>query len=133
MSLNLELVAKAPLAVQLHMATVIPAFFIGTWLIFFSTKGAGLHRRLGALYLGLMIFTAVTTIFIRTINPGHFSWIHLFIPLTLFGVASSILALRRRDIRAHQRAMIALYGGALVIAGAFTFMPGRLMHEIFFG
>ncbi len=131
--MNLDLVAQAPLAVQIHMATVIPAFFIGTWLIFFSTKGATLHRRLGALYLGLTTITALTTLFIRTINPGHFSWIHLFIPLTLFGVTASILALRRRDIRGHRRAMIGLYVGALLIAGGFTFLPGRLMHEIFFG
>jgi len=29
--------------------------------------------------------------------------------------------------------MIGLYVGALLIAGAFTFLPGRLMHQIFFG
>jgi uncharacterized membrane protein len=28
--------------------------------------------------------------------------------------------------------MLALYFGALVIAGGFTFIPGRLMHAIFF-
>jgi len=133
MSLNLGLVAQAPLAVQIHMATVIPAVFIGAWLIFFSTKGARLHRRLGMVYLGLMTVTALTTLFVRVIHPGHFSWIHLFIPLTLFGVGASILALRRGDIRSHRRAMVSLYVGALLIAGAFTFLPGRLMHDIFFG
>ena len=29
------------------MATVNSAFFIGTWLIFFSTKGARFHRAFG--------------------------------------------------------------------------------------
>jgi uncharacterized membrane protein len=29
--------------------------------------------------------------------------------------------------------MISLYAGALVVAGAFTFLPGRLMHEVAFG
>ena len=30
----------APLAVRIHAATVIPAFGLGTWLIFVSRKGA---------------------------------------------------------------------------------------------
>jgi uncharacterized membrane protein len=34
----------APPAVQFHVATGVPAFFIGTWLIFFSAKGARNHR-----------------------------------------------------------------------------------------
>ncbi len=131
--MNLGLIEQAPLAVKIHMATVIPAFAIGTWLIFFSTKGARWHRALGAVYLTLMTVTAITTLFIHTINPGHFSPIHLFVPLTLVGVTATVLALRRRNIAAHKRSMIGLYVGALLIAGAFTFVPGRLMHGLFFG
>jgi len=127
------LVASAPLAVQIHLATVLPAFAIGTWLIFFSTKGAWLHRRLGAVYLALMTVTALTTLFVRETRPGHLSLIHLFIPLTLFGVFGAIFNLRRGNIPGHRNAMIGLYVGGLLIAGAFTFTPGRLMHRIFFG
>jgi uncharacterized membrane protein len=29
--------------------------------------------------------------------------------------------------------MLGLFFGALVIAGAFTFVPGRIMHKIVFG
>jgi uncharacterized membrane protein len=39
----------APLAVKVHLATVLPAFAIGTWQIFLSTKGAPLHRFLALL------------------------------------------------------------------------------------
>jgi uncharacterized membrane protein len=130
--MNLGLVADAPLAIKIHLATVIPAFFIGTWLIFFSTKGARRHRILGLVYLVLMAVTAVTTLFIRTLYPGRFSFVHLFIPLTLFGIFGAIRGIRRKDIRAHRRATIMLYAGALLIAGAFTFLPGRMMYEIFF-
>ena len=84
--MNLGLIEQAPLAVKVHLATVIPAFFIGSWLIFFSTKGARIHRGLGVVYLTLMTVTAITALFIRTINPGHLSFIHLFIPLTLAGL-----------------------------------------------
>ena len=131
--MNLQAVSEASLPIKVHLATVIPAFFIGSWLIFFSTKGARLHRALGATYLVLMTVTAITTLFVRVLNPGHLSWIHLFIPLTLYGVTGSVLALRRHDIAAHKRAMIGTYVGALLIAGAFTFVPGRLMHTVFFG
>jgi uncharacterized membrane protein len=29
--------------------------------------------------------------------------------------------------------MLSLFGGALVIAGAFTLLPGRIMHRVVFG
>ncbi len=133
MSFNFPLIADAAPAIQVHMAAVIPAFFIGSWLIFFSTKGARRHRTLGALYLALMTIAAVTALFIRELHPGRFSWIHLLIPLTLYGVVRSIWALRRHDIRAHRNAMLLLYFGALVIAGGFTLFPGRLLNRVFFG
>ena len=130
--MNLKLVADASPAIQIHLATVIPAFLIGTWLIFLSTKGARYHRLLGVVFLSLMAVTALTTLFIRTINPGGFSFIHLFIPLTLFGIWRTISSLRKGNIRGHRNSMLALYFGAIVIAGGFTFLPGRLMHAIVF-
>jgi uncharacterized membrane protein len=131
--MNLGPIAEAPLALKIHMATVIPAFFIGAWLIVFSTKGARFHRMFGVLYLTLMTVTAIDALFVQVINPGHWSLIHLFVLVTLFGVASTILALRRGNIAAHKRSMIMVYIGGLLIAGAFTFLPGRLMHTLFFG
>jgi len=131
--LNFGLIEQAPLAVKIHLATVIPAFFIGTWLIFFSTKGARVHRALGVLYLTLMTMTAIVALFIHVIHPGHLSLIHLFVPITLIGVTSTVLALRRGNIAGHKRSMIGLYVGALLIAGGFTFVPGRLMYGLFCG
>ncbi len=126
------LIADAPLAIQIHLATVIPAFFIGGWLIFLSVKGSKPHRLLGIVYMTLMVATAITAIFIRALDPPHLTWIHLFIPLTLIGIGSALISLRRGDIRGHRRAMILVYVGALLIAGGFTFVPGRLMHAVFF-
>jgi uncharacterized membrane protein len=131
--MNWELVAREPLAIQIHLATVIPAFFLGTWLIFFSSKGSRFHRIFGSIYLLLMTITAATAMFIRSLNPGHLSWIHLFIPLTLFGVASAIWRVRKKDVKGHRAAMLGVYFGGLIIAGALTFYPGRLMYRLFFG
>ena len=131
--MNLAPIVSAPLAVKIHLATVLPAFAIGTWLIFFSTKGARLHRAFGVVYLTLMTITAVDTLFVRAIDPGRLTLIHLFVPLTLFGVAGTLLALSRHDVTGHKRSMIGLYVGALLIAGFFAFLPGRLMHDVVFG
>src|SRR6202035_1576684 len=120
-------------AIKIHLVTVIPAFVIGTWLIFFSTKGARWHRALGAVYLTLMTVTAVATFFIRSIDPGHLSFIHLFIPLTLFGVGAALWNVRRGNIKGHRSAMLGLYVGGLLIAGGLTLLPGRLLHNVFFG
>ena len=128
-----ELIAREPLAIQIHLATIVPSFFLGTWLIFFSTKGSPFHRGLGAIYLTLMTISAVAAIFIQSLTPGHFSWIHIFIPLTLFGVASAIWRIRRKDVKGHRAAMLGVYFGGLIIAGALTFYPGRLMYKLFVG
>src|SRR5215472_9600678 len=131
--MRLGLLATAPLALQLHLASVVPAFVIGTWQIFLSRKGSPHHRLWGAIYLALMMVTAISTFFIRTINPGGFSLIHLFIPLTLFSVAGALWFVRRGNIRGHRYAMLGLYFGGLLIAGSFTLLPGRLLHRVLFG
>jgi len=131
--MNLAPIAAAPLAIKIHLATVIPAFVLGTWLIFLSTKGSRWHRALGGAYLALMTVTAFTTFFIRTINPGHLGLIHLFIPLTLFGVFGALWNVRRGNIKGHRQAMLGLYIGGLLLAGGLTLLPGRLLNHVFFG
>src|SRR5215510_1019026 len=130
--MQFDLISRAPLAIQIHLATVLPAFALGTWLVFFSRKGSRYHRAAGFAYLGLMTVTSLTALFVRSLHPGHLSWIHLFIPLTLWGVFSAIWTVRRGDIGGHRRAMRGVYFGGLLIAGGLTFLPGRLMYRIFF-
>jgi uncharacterized membrane protein len=40
---------------------------------------------------------------------------------------------RRHNIRAHRRMMTGNFLFGLIVAGAFTFVPGRLMWRVFFG
>ena len=81
--MNIEAIVQGPMAVKIHLATVLPAFAIGTWQIFFSNKGSRLHRVLGFTYLGLMTVTAIAAFFIRSIGHGALTPIHLLVPLTL--------------------------------------------------
>jgi uncharacterized membrane protein len=123
----------APAAIRIHLVTVLPAFAIGTWQIFFSVKGSRLHRGFGFAYLALMTVTAGAAFFIRSVGNGHLTPIHLFIPLTLYGVVGALWYARRGNIAAHRRAMLDLYFGGLILAGALTLLPGRLLHRVFFG
>ncbi len=135
--MTLEPLLHAPLAVQIHVATVLPAFVLGTWQIFISRKGSPLHRAVGYIYLTLMSVTAITTLFVHQLMPNSpfygLSPVHLLIPLTLFGVIGGLYGARTHNIAAHKRAMISLYIGAILIAGSLTLLPGRIMHAVVFG
>jgi uncharacterized membrane protein len=82
------------------------------------------------------MITAILTLFMEARVGGtflnHFGWIHLFSFLTIWTVPSAIIAARKGNIKAHKRKMILLYVGAILIAGAFTLMPGRYLHHVFF-
>jgi uncharacterized membrane protein len=134
--MNFEPLLHAPLPVQVHVATVIPAFVLGTYQIFFSTKGSPHHRLTGYIYLTLMTITSIAALFIHQLNPAGFmglSLIHLFVPLTLFGVYGALVTARTHDIKGHRRAMLGVYIGGILIAGSLAFAPGRIMHSVVFG
>ena len=135
MFLNPLLAASA--AVKVHAFTVIPAFFLGTWLIFLSRKGARLHRAIGFVYLALMTVTAIAALFIHTIPAIDvfygFGPIHIFSIVTLAGVAGALYGARIHNIRLHRRSMLGVYIGGLLIAGSLAFLPGRIMHMVVFG
>jgi uncharacterized membrane protein len=107
--MDLSLLMQAPAAIQAHLATVLPAFAIGTWQIFFSAKGSRLHRALGYTYLALMTVTAVAAFFIRSVGHGSLTPIHLFVPLTFFGIISALWNARRGNIKGHRRAMLGVF------------------------
>ena len=121
--------------VYAHLATVLPAFVIGTYMMV-SRKGSKYHRLLGKIYMVLMMTTAIIALFIKAeVGPqlfGHFGFIHLFSVLVLFSVPKAYFAARRHDRKAHAWRMISVYVGGLIIAGGFTLMPGRLMHAWLF-
>lgn len=135
--MTLEPLVHASPAILLHVATVVPAAVIGTYLIFVSRKGAPWHRALGYIYLSLMTITAATTLWIHSLMPKGpffgFSPVHLLIPLVLFGVYGALRGARAHQVSRHRRAMLSVYFGGIFLAGGLTFLPGRIMHEIFFG
>jgi hypothetical protein len=64
---------------------------------------------------------------------GPWSPIHLLSLATLYALWRGVTMARLRRIADHRRTMQLTYAGALVAAGFFTFMPGRIMNAVFFG
>lgn len=125
-----------PQLIYLHLATILPAFIIGSFLLM-RRKGTRLHKSLGRIYLALMLVTGVTTLFMPAeVGPrvlDHFGIIHAFSLLTIYNVPTAYVAARRHDIKTHRGNMIGLYLGGIVIAGALALAPGRLLHTWLFG
>jgi uncharacterized membrane protein len=118
------------LLVQFHVVTVAIALVLGP-VQFLMPKGTRAHRAIGWIWVSCMFATACATFFIRDINNGGFSTIHLFSVMTFIGVPMAVLAARHGRTAAHTRAMIGLYIG-LIIAGLTAIAPGRLVWDMFF-
>lgn len=118
-----------------HLATVIPAAGLGTYLLF-ATKGTAIHRLLGKMYMVLMLITAFITLFMPAVVGirlfDHFGFIHLFSVLVFVTVPSAYKNAKAGNIKEHRSAMIGMYIGAVAIAGALAFSPGRLLHTWLF-
>jgi len=94
-------------------------------------KGGVIHKLLGRIWIGIMMFVAITSFFINEIKLwGAYSPIHLLSLLTIFLLGVGIYYARVGNIKRHKETMIALYFFALIVAGFFTLMPGRVMHQI---
>ena len=130
--MNLALFANASPAIQIHIAAAILAFLIGGYVLI-RRKGDRLHRNLGKVWVALMALTALSSFAIHTIRMiGPFSPIHILSVVTLISLWIAVRAARRRDIARHLGTMRMLYVYALLGAGAFTFLPGRLMNRLAF-
>ena len=81
-----------------------------------------------------MVAVSVSAFFIHEIRLwGPWSPIHLLAIFTLVTLPLAVWHAHRHAVAAHRNAMISIFLGALVIAGLFTFLPGRIMHAVAFG
>jgi uncharacterized membrane protein len=120
------------LAVIAHLTTVLAALPLGLSQLVLP-KGTIRHRVVGYVWLGLMVFTALVSFAIHTLNKNGLSPIHLFSVLTLVTAPVIAYAARKGNVEAHRRAVLGLMGGGLVIAGLFTLIPGRALGQLVWG
>jgi uncharacterized membrane protein len=133
MSLDPLLQAVSP--IPLHAFATMAAFVLGVVQIA-APKGTLPHRTLGWIWVILMLTVAISAFWIH----GHnfriwrgFGPIHFLAVLVLVMVPIGVWRARRHQVDAHRWTMISIFTGALVIAGVFTLVPGRIMHTVVFG
>jgi uncharacterized membrane protein len=132
-SLNWTPLLTAAPAIQIHAIAAMSAFGLGI-LQLAAPKGTLPHKTLGWIWVTLMFVVSVTAFFIHELRLwGAWSPIHLLAIFTLAMLPFGVLAAHRHNVVRHRRTMIGLFTGALVVAGIFTFVPGRIMHAVAFG
>ena len=124
---------SAPAIIQLHAFAAMVAFALGI-VQFAAPKGTIPHRTIGWIWVALMTAVAVSAFFIHEIRMwGPWSPIHLLAIFTLVTLPLAVMHARKHRVPDHRWAMISIFTGGLLIAGAFTFLPGRIMHAVAFG
>jgi uncharacterized membrane protein len=119
--------------IPLHAIAAMAAFALGI-VQFAAPKGTIRHRTIGWIFVGLMLAVALSSFRIHEIRLwGPWSPIHLLSIFTLATLPLAVWHAHRHRVAQHRLAMISLFLGALVIAGAFTLVPGRIMHKVVFG
>lgn len=123
----------APYIVQVHAFLALAAIAL-TVAIFSLRKGSPLHRVLGWTWVITMAIVAFSSFWINEIRwVGPFGPIHILSVVALASLVSGVRNARRHNVRAHQRTMRGLVFGALLVAGAFTLFPGRIMYQVVLG
>ncbi len=120
-----EEITTVPITYPLHFGTLAMALAL-TPVLLLRAKGVRLHRFLGYVWIAAMVTTAIDSFFIRDLNDGGFSLIHLLSILTIVVSWRIVSAARRGDHAAHRKHVHGIIIGALLVAGTFTFMFGRL-------
>jgi uncharacterized membrane protein len=126
------LLAASPV-IQAHAYLAFAAIALGG-AQFAAAKGTLPHRAVGWTWAAIMMGVAGSSLFIHTIRTwGPWSPIHLLSLFTLGIVPFAVALARRGEVAGHRSAMTQIFLFALIITGAFTLWPGRIMHKVVFG
>lgn len=129
---DIALFAAQPMVLQLHILAAMGTVALGG-LIFTMRKGRAFHRAAGWIWVALMATTAVSSLFIVGLNGDRWSFIHLISGWVLIALPLAVMAARKHRVTVHRKAMTGMFIGGSLAAGAFTFLPGRLMWRLVFG
>ncbi|RUU69064.1 DUF2306 domain-containing protein [Mesorhizobium sp. M2C.T.Ca.TU.009.01.2.1] len=99
-----------------------------------AAEGDYAPPRAGLCLAALMLIIAISSFWIQQIRLiGPFSPIHLLSILVLVTVPLAVWHAHNHRVAKHRKVMISLYVFALIGAGIFTLLPGRIMHIVVFG
>jgi len=110
-----------------HVFAALTSVVLGGYQLWRRPRGDARHRLLGRTWAGLLLWTAVTSFWIRDINEGAFSWLHVLSVVTLVTVTLGVVNARRGNIQAHRGNMVGSWLGAVGAMLAATAIPGRMI------
>lgn len=119
-------------AVRIHLFAALGALLIGG-LLMTGRKGAIFHRVVGWSWVSLVAVVAGSSLFIRGLNHGHFSLLHLLTGWVMFILPLAVLAARRHDVKRHRRMMTGLFLGGFLFNMIYAASPGRAIWAMFMG
>lgn len=132
--MHYSLLLNASLPIQLHFIVALAAFFIGAYQLI-KTKGTNTHKWLGRIWVGMMLIICITSFSIKELMADGiffgYSPIHLLSIFVIYQIIAGVYFARVGKIAQHKSCMLYTYIGGLLIAGAFTFYPGRLLYNVF--
>ena len=124
---------QASPGIQLHAYAAMGAFVLGAMQLA-RPKGTLSHRIVGSIWVLLMLVVSISAFFIHQLRIwGPWSPIHQLALFTLVMLPVAVWRAHKHAVEQHRRAMLGLFFGALIVAGLFTFLPGRIMHAVVFG
>ena len=124
---------SAPPPIPWHAFAALAALAMGGAQLALP-KGTTRHRVMGYAWAALMLVIAASSLWIQQIRLiGPFSPIHILSIIVLITVPLAVWHAHRHRVAKHRRVMISLYVFALIGAGVFTLLPGRIMHAVVFG
>ena len=109
-----------------HLVTVLTPLAL-TPVLMLRTRGDKLHRVLGWTWAVTLFATALISFAIRETNDGALSFIHVFSIITVISVPMLVWMARKHQVPTHRRIARSLTTGALLVAGYFTLLPGRIL------
>ena len=116
------------LLIVTHVVGALTSVVLGGYQVWRRPKGDTRHRLLGRVWVVLILWTAISSFWIRHINEGAFSWLHVLSVVTLVTVTLGVVNAVRGNVPAHRGNMVGgSWVGACGAMVAATAVPGRMI------
>jgi uncharacterized membrane protein len=129
---DLALFERLPIAIKVHLLAALAALVLGAVLMTVR-KGRAFHRAAGWAWVSLVSVVAGASVFITSLNHGHWSILHLFTGWTLLMLPLAVMWAKRHEVARHRRTMMGLFYGGFAVNLLIAFIPGRTLWMMFMG
>ena len=115
------------LLIVTHVVGALTSVVLGGYQVWRRPKGDSRHRLLGRAWVVLILWTAISSFWIRHINEGGFSWLHVLSVVTVVTVTLGVVNAVRGNVPDHRGNMVGSWLGACGAMVAATAVPGRMI------